>query len=159
MKWAFCLRTICFGLFDCGNLKTAQMLFLLLFSLSNTRISPHSPVHSLPAQSPLAHACSHFPAHSRSAGGRSDVPEVSPSPSEARAHFHTQTSLLTLAPPHPLHPPPLQVPAEPSGQEIWFSPSFFNPKTLWLCDAGRITQPLWALVSSLIPEAKRPVCI
>ena len=28
-------------------------------------------------------------------------------------HLHTQTSLLTLAPPHPLHPPPLQVPAEP----------------------------------------------
>lgn len=46
MKWPLCLLTIRFDLFDGGNLKMAQRLFLLLLSLSLTRISSHS--HTAP---------------------------------------------------------------------------------------------------------------
>lgn len=42
MKRPHCLRTVCFDLFDCGNLKMAQ-IFSLLLALSSTPISSCTP--------------------------------------------------------------------------------------------------------------------
>lgn len=57
MKRPHCLRTVCFDLFDCGNLKMAQM-FSLLFALSSTPISSCTPPSHPSRSLSLAHACS-----------------------------------------------------------------------------------------------------
>lgn len=91
----FCLRTICFDLFD-WEFENGPNAFSSSCSLSNTQISLTRPVSCSRSRALLLSLVHTSPLTVEVQGGQMPQ-EVSPSPPEARAHFTSRLPFLTLA--------------------------------------------------------------
>lgn len=160
LKWAFCLRTICFDLFDYGNLAWPKCFPPLVLSLSATPVSPPLLPFIHSRSEPSCSLLFTLPCSQSKCRGEGQMPQGFSFSLRGSCSFFT----LRLPSPDPcspssLHPPPLQVPAGLRVRRSGSHPVSLTQR-LYGCVALEASHSASVgMVSSLIPEAKRPVCI